>query len=121
MLITGQIYHKIIYLDGEVKQEGKANAGKRISETRTDITRLVNTAYEQRKRKNYSDIEIKPSYIRCIFSLLIFLVAVFSSFRTACMAKFKKSTESSGCPQGKIQFTSSVMTMLTVRRWSTWL
>jgi hypothetical protein len=101
-MIIGQRYHKIIYLDSEVKQESKANAGKRISETRTDITVLLNTAYEQRKRKNYSDIEIKPSYIRYIFSLLIFPVVVFSSFRPACMTRFKKSTESSGCPKGKI-------------------
>jgi hypothetical protein len=82
---------------------------------------LLSTVYEQRKRKNYSDIEIEPSYIRCMFSLLTFPVVVFSSFRPACMAKFKESTESSGCPQGKIQFTSSDMAMLTARIWSMWL
>jgi hypothetical protein len=56
-----------------------------------------------------------------MFSLLMLPVVVFSSFRRACMAKFKESTESSGCPQGKIKFISSDIAMLTARRWSIWL
>jgi hypothetical protein len=82
-----------------VKQESKANAGKGVSET--DITMLLNTVYEQSKRKNYSDIEIKLSYTRCKFSLLMFPAVVFSSFRPACMAKFTKSIESSRVQTGQ--------------------
>jgi hypothetical protein len=60
MIITGQRYHKILYLEVEVKEGSKANAGKRVSETCTDITMLLNIVYKQRKSKNYSDKEIKP-------------------------------------------------------------